>query len=391
MNIIFIGQLYDNEQLEKFTALGSQLDIAAHTFQEALLSGINPSLHDINVISSPYVSCYPFIKLLKIKDRTSQKYNTTRHSVSFINIPGIKHISKTLSIRKKIKQLISDGRDYHIVVYSMHSPFLLSILGLNKRHKTCLVVPDLPEYMSEKKNVIYKIAKKIDRFIINYCLKRIDSYILFSPLMTERLNIQKPFDIIEGIYNSHNDIPIQEKEQNTTIMYSGNLDSRYGIMMLLDAFRLINDENYRLWICGAGNSVEKINEYAKFDNRIKYLGMLPHKDVLILQRKATILVNPRSSGESYTRYSFPSKTMEYLASGTPTIMSHLASIPVEYDKHIIYVEDETAEGLKDKILMVGSLSEEERTKLGTNASEFIIKNKNSHTQANKLLTLLSNL
>jgi hypothetical protein len=83
--------------------------------------------------------------------------------------------------------------------------------------------------------------------------------------------------------------------------------------------------------------------------------------------------------------------MEYLASGTPTIMSHLASIPVEYDKHIIYVEDETAEGLKDKILMVGSLSEEERTKLGTNASEFIIKNKNSHTQANKLLTLLSNL
>lgn len=391
MNIIFIGQIYHNEQLKQFSALGSQTDIAANTFQEALISGIDSSIHNINVISTPYVSCFPFIKLLRVKGETSHRDNTKRYSVPFINIIGIKHISKAISIRKKIKQLLSDGQDYRIVLYSMHSPFLMSILGLDKKHKTCLIVPDLPEYMSGKKNIIYRIAKKIDRFIINYCLKQIDSFVLFSPLMKERLNINRPFEIIEGIYNNKIDIPIQTKEKYTTIMYSGNLDSRYGILMLLDAFRSINNDNYRLWICGAGNSIDTIKEYAQQDNRITFWGMLPQYEVLILQRKATILVNPRSSSESYTRYSFPSKTMEYLASGTPTIMSHLASIPKEYDPHIIYIDDETSLGLKNKIIEVGSWPIEEQQRFGANAVELILTKKNCHTQANKLLTLLNNL
>ena len=391
MNIIFIGQLYHNDQLEKFSTLGSQTDIAAHTFQESLISGIDSSVHNIDVISTPSVSCFPFIKLFRVEGGTSNKENTNRHSVSFINILGLKHFSKAVSIRKKINQILSDGRDYHIVIYSMHSPFLMSILGLNKRYKTCLVVPDLPEFMSEKRNIVYRIAKKIDRLIINFSLKSIDSYILFSPLMRERINIDKPYEIIEGIYNNKINIPNQKKEEYTTIMYSGNLDSRYGILMLLDAFRTIEHQDYRLWICGAGNSVEKIKEYAIQDSRIKYLGVLPREEVLILQRRATILINPRSSSEVYTRYSFPSKTMEYLASGTPVVMSHLASIPEEYNSHIFYIDNETAEGIKDKILEVCSLSNEELDRFGANAADFILKNKNCNTQANKLLSLLRKL
>lgn len=393
MNIIFIGQIYIDDQLEKFSSLGSSIDVAAHTFQSAILDGVKTECEEINVISSPYVSCFPLTKLLSVKKGQYCDGNFRVHSVPFINIPGIKHLTKIFSIRQCLKKLLSTS-DHHtnIVVYGIHSPFLLSLIGLrDKRNKTCLVVPDLPEYMSEKQGVIYRIAKKVDRILINHGLKNIDSYILFSPLMTERLNIDKPFEVIEGIYQPNFQLPIIQKEKYKTILYSGNLDSRYGIMMLMDAFQSIKDDSYRLWICGDGNSVKDIQERAAIDNRIKYWGMLKRDDVLVLQKRATMLVNPRKSSEIYTRYSFPSKTMEYLASGTPTIMAHLASIPHEYDPYIFYIDDESVDGLRNKIIEVGSMSQEALSQFGEKAAEFIMTKKNNHYQAAKLLSLLNSI
>lgn len=391
MNIIFIGQLYLDGQIESFSAQGSRIDISAHTFQHALLNGIDMHDHSVNVISAPSVSHYPKMRKLRIGRAQQMSAGMHKHSISFINLPGIKHITKTISLRRQLKKILSDGKEYHIVVYGMHSPFLLGLLGIKKRHKSCLIVPDLPEYMSEKRNPLYRFAKMIDRKIINYTLGNIDSFILFSPLMTERIKVNKPYDVIEGLYQASSKQTKPAKERYTTVLYTGNLDSRYGIMTLLEAFHSIDDPNYRLWLCGDGNSVENIKQYEQNDGRIKYWGAISRDEVLELQQRATMLVNPRSSREEYTRYSFPSKTMEYLASGTPTIMAHLASIPKEYDPHIFYFEDESSDGLKQRILEVGSMPQTELYRFGAQASKFIIAEKNNHSQANKLISLLNAL
>lgn len=388
MNIIFIGQIYFDGQIEYFSLLGSRIDISAHTFQHALLNGINTIDHSITVISAPSVSHYPKMRKLHI-DKTQQMHNgICQQSLSFINLPGFKHITKIISLRKHLKKILSDGKDYHIVVYGMHSPFLLGLPGIKSRHKSCLIVPDLPEYMSEKRNIIYRIAKKIDRKIINWSLSYIDSFILFSPLMTERIIVNNPYDVIEGLYQAPLKQPQPAKEILKTVLYTGNLDSRYGIMTLLEAFHAIEDNSYRLWLCGDGNSVDDIRRYEHDDNRIKYWGTLPRDKVLTLQKQATMLVNPRNSSEEYTRYSFPSKTMEYLASGTPTIMAHLSSIPKEYDPYIFYLEDESSEGLKQKILEVGAIPQSELDRFGEQAAQFILTKKNNNSQANKLISLL---
>lgn len=393
MNIIFIGQIYFDGQLEYFKSKGSNIDVAAHTFQSVLLDGIKLHSHTVHIISTPYVSCYPKTKLLRIQGQDFSDGSGLKYSIPFLNISGIKHLTKIFYIRRKLKKLLSEGKEYRIIVYGIHSPFLLSLIGLNRhhRHKTCLVVPDLPEYMSEKGNPIYKIAKKIDRKFINIGLKDIDSYALFSNLMTERIAINKPYIVIEGIYKDDGNNSSTPKANNKIILYSGNLDARYGILMLIEAFSSINDNDFRLWICGNGNSIKQIQEYANNDNRITYWGVLPREKVLEMQRQATILVNPRKSSETYTRYSFPSKTMEYLASGTPTIMSHLASIPPEYDSHIYYIDQEDAEGLKKKIIEVASQSQDKLNDFGARAREFILTTKNSYKQAGKLLSLLETL
>ena len=65
--------------------------------------------------------------------------------------------------------------------------------------------------------------------------------------------------------------------------------------------------------------VEKIIACSKKDNRIVFKGMVPNKIVVEDQLKATLLVNPRPSIGEFTRYSFPSKNMEYMVSGTPMV------------------------------------------------------------------------
>ena len=62
--------------------------------------------------------------------------------------------------------------------------------------------------------------------------------------------------------------------------------------------------------------IESLLKKLQKDKRIIYWGVVEQKHVFEMQQQATLLVNPRKGHEEYTKYSFPSKTMEYMASGT---------------------------------------------------------------------------
>ena len=171
--------------------------------------------------------------------------------------------------------------------------------------------------------------------------------------MYKPLNIgERPWVRIEGIFNANKNNDFLEKENFKTILYSGTLAKRYGVLNLLDAFSLIKNKEYRLWICGDGDGSGEINERAKNDSRIINFGQIPREEVLKRQQRATVLVNPRTSEGEFTKYSFPSKIMEYLASGTPCIMHRLAGIPKEYFDYCFISENETPLGLYNTIMFV---------------------------------------
>ena len=74
------------------------------------------------------------------------------------------------------------------------------------------------------------------------------------------------------------------------ILYSGTLDSRYGITNLIDAFKSINNDNYKLWVCGEGNSKDIIEELSKSDSRVVYFGQVTTEKAVELQNLATLLI-----------------------------------------------------------------------------------------------------
>ena len=111
--------------------------------------------------------------------------------------------------------------------------------------------------------------------------------------------------------------------------------------------------------------------------------------MLAYEQKASLLVNVRDPNEAFTSYSFPSKTIEYMLSGTPLLTTRLPGIPKEYDKYLILIEDNLPQTIASGIETAFRMSSEARQSLGNAAACFIAEEKNSDKQAEKILRFIS--
>lgn len=397
MTIVFESQLYPQELISEFEARSKvALDYAAHNLCKALYSGFTENGQNLKVVNVPNLGSFPLLyssPLVKGAQLQDGK------SLSFWNIS----LLKRWDIRRRIKatlysilKSIPANEEITLLLYNYRClPLLSSLKDLYPDLKIVMVITDLTEYMLLPKSSMFRVGNKLINIndekratSFNY----VDGVVLLAPAMRERLPIEgKPWIQIEGIYNSDTVIERIRKEEKKTILYTGNLGLRYGIGVLLEAFHQIPGEDYQLWICGGGDGQREVQRFSSIDRRIIYKGVLPRKEVLALQAQATILVNPRNSSDDYTRYSFPSKTMEYLASGTPVVMSHLKSIPPEYNQHIYYWENETVEGLRDILMEVCLKDKDELLSFGQLASKFILEEKTPRAQTKRIIDFINSL
>jgi glycosyltransferase involved in cell wall biosynthesis len=217
--------------------------------------------------------------------------------------------------------------------------------------------------------------------------------VLLTKYMAEAIPLyNKPHIVIEGIYTKP-DYLIEEtkKTEKFTFFYSGSLHKRFGILSLIEAFSLIKNNSIRLWICGSGDAVSFVREACSLDSRITYFGELLHEEVLVMQQQATMLINPRNSDGEYTKYSFPSKTLEYFASGTPAIIHRLPGIPENYFSYCFCPLNNSVSALSDCMLNVINIEKEELQIIGQKAKAFILSEKNNIIQFNKIYDFINNL
>ena len=83
--------------------------------------------------------------------------------------------------------------------------------------------------------------------------------------------------------------------------------------------------------------------------------------------------------------------MEYLASGTPTMMYRLGCMPKEYDEHVFYVDDERVETLRDKLIEICEKPQTELNAFGAKARNFILTEKTPFILCGKIVDLLKSL
>lgn len=394
--LILVGSVYPEGFLREIKGKCTYVDYAADNFQRALIKGLSSHIDNIMFITYPVFRA-PFSKLLRKKGvlyDESAMSKTTLLFTGFLNFPFVKMIDETIRVYKALKEVLYEENN-DVLVYGLHSPFLCSVLLLKKQiRRAGVVIPDLPEFMGGGNGVFYKIAKTIDRYIINKCLRRFDCFTILSPYMKEQLPIKdKPCAIVEGIYTEQNDVNItNNKAAGINILYSGLISKRYGVFDLIKAFSKLVGNNYSLWLCGVCSTSDKVllDELIIKDSRIKYFGSLSVIEARRMQREASLLVNPRHSNEEYTKYSFPSKTMEYLASGTPTVMCKLLAIPQEYNDFLFYFTEESIDGYASKMDEIVHMDSDYLLRRGESGRAFILKEKNEVVQTAKIVELFWN-
>lgn len=404
MNVLFLGRFYPHKVLKTiYHDTRGKVGFSNHNFEKSLIAGF-ASNNNLNfrVVTAPLVYSFPhnnknaFIKKEQyIEDGISVK------STGFCNLAFINIFSTIFSLVRIIHSELKefDGPCVNIVV---NTPNIIHSIALeiakkivNKKINTVLIIPDVPECMTKmdnKQSLKSRIVSVINKFNAHLS-KRYDKYVFLTEAMNDFYNVKKTdYIVMEGLIDDNRFISDNTTNYNKEIiLYSGTLRRIFGIMNLIDVFIKGKFDNTELWICGSGECAQEIKNIASNSTNIKFFGLVDSSEAIRLQSLATILANPRSSEGEYTKYSFPSKTIEYLLAGKTVIMNRLPGVPKEYDQYLNYPDSEDTNSWINKLKEILAMDKNERNKKNFLGKEFVLSEKTATIQCKRIVNMLSNI
>ena len=259
--------------------------------------------------------------------------------------------------------------------------------------KCIALVTDLPTFMNPVDGGRLQLKFKFYKLLANYFINKYDGYVFLTEQMNDVVNPKgRPHLIMEGLV----DINMQEvassfSKEKRVILYAGALYEKYGVKNLIDAFCRIVDDSIELHLYGVGDMSDQLPQYQKRDARIKYFGVVPNAQVVKALSEATLLINPRPTHEEFTKYSFPSKNVEYMVSGTPLVCTNLPGMPLEYHEYIYVLTKDDSLTIELKLKELLSLSTQELQEKGNIAKQFVLKEKSNINQTKRISNFINSI
>ncbi|NLA73843.1 MAG: glycosyltransferase [Clostridiales bacterium] len=407
IDILFLSQLLPKEkETEIKRKIKYGMPDAANALQWNIIDGLEANdcgkMKILNYLPvGSYPNSYTDKKIENFVFQHTQKYRADDLNLGCSNLTVIKQLVNPPLFKREIKKWAKqdNGTKKILIIYTA-KPMFLTLAKYAKKCNinidTCCIIADIPEFCTASSlHGIRKIYNDYGAVKCASLYKYIDKFVLLTKQMAHRLAINAPFIVMEGIAtkpDTKSDISLYDKFRNEKyILYSGSLNHKFGIGVLIEAFSLIQNQEIKLLLCGFGDAEELIKEKQNSDNGIVFLGKIDRKQVVPLQRGATVLVNPRQNIEEYTKYSFPSKNLEYLSSGVPVVAYKLDGIPDEYDKYLNYPADNSPETLAIVLTSICNMTDSQRIKMGQAAQSFVLKNKNNVAQTKRILEFIKSM
>ena len=394
MKVIFVGLMFSERSLldaHKYSPIGVQM--APQNFQKNLIHGME-ACEDVTVdlVNVIPVGSYPKnYKKLFIK---GGKWGKDNFEPTFINLPWIKRKMQKKTITKFIEDKVEKYgvEDTVVVFYHIFKPFLEVAEKIKKKHpnlRTCAIMTDpLPGCSDISKRVSDEAERKGKKLV--EMSKKIDGFILLTDYMAEALDVGvRPYTVIECICDVNQPPNSFNSQTGNACLYTGTVEAEYGIRELANAFVGLN--NASLTICGGGDSATYLREMSRRYDNINYLGFVNSSEVARLRNECDFLINPRRPTGTYTKYSFPSKTAEYMASGKPVIMYKLEGIPDEYDNFLVYLKGNSVEQIREELNEIFAGDYSHYQKIGESAREFVIRNKSTIAQGKRVVDFLKGI
>jgi glycosyltransferase involved in cell wall biosynthesis len=314
--------------------------------------------------------------------------------VPFVNIPVAKQITLGLGTAVGLMKWAwrtRQARRRVVYVFNLTSPSGLFVLAAARLIGAAAVV-SLNDINEPGQTVPDTFRWRLDYAMQRWLIPRFDGHVavadrIMKDFAPDRRYVRVEGGIIPEKFAQASSLK-RTKHSGFTLVAAGSLDEANGIHVLLSAMRLLREPGIRLCIAGDGPLAPVVRAAAAQDPRIQYYGYLSFDEVLALYAEADLLINMRVTKAIQTRYFFPSKLMEYLASGVPVLTTRTGHVAEEFGDVVLLLDDETPSGLATRLRQIVNMNRVELRELGDRARARTLATKSWNVQGAKVAAYL---
>jgi glycosyltransferase involved in cell wall biosynthesis len=355
----------------------------------------------VEAFSMRPLSTWPSDRVVSFRGERTEVGGVPTTLLPFVNLRGVKEGSLATGFYAQLRRWAarSAGAPRVLLVYNVFPALSLPVLAAARASgvPAVAVVADLPFDMYPRRG-LRRLLERLELRAQPAAMRRFDGLVVLTPHTAHEYAPRVPWMLMEGA------LPAAEAAAGRgdacgagapapgerVVMYSGMLNEMNGIPLLLESFARLTGPEWRLWVYGGGPLVGEVRAAARRDPRITLhpWDVVPEAEVLRRHRQAHVLVNPRPSSHRANRYSFPSKLLEYLASGTPVVSTVPPGIPAEYRPYLLVPADESPDGIARALCRAAHLSEPERGARAARVRGWLLREKTWERQGERIADFL---
>lgn len=392
MKILFLGSVLEAEKCTQF--LGPS--VAGNKMQLGILKGLKKLNENITVVTEIPIATFPRENRILVKsDNINLADGLFARVVPFINVFFIKQCTLIISASYLLFDWSLRNRNEKKVIVTFNPYPYVSIPAILVSRifkiKVVCIFAD-PPIDTVKRDYFGKILKYFEIKATEKILKEYNCIIALNKKAVEKYAPGIKYLIIDGGFDI-NEKPLNKpggqwisytKGDYINLLFSGGLYEYNGLINLIEAFNSLRNDKLKLSIYGEGPLKDFVIKSSIKDSRIAYCGNVPNNEMLLLQQKAGVLINPRPVSDPISLYTFPSKMIEYMLSGTPVITTKLNGLTPEYLENIFVMNDNSIEQIANSIETVIGLRKKYLVEKASAAREFIVNNKSWDIQSHKI-------
>lgn len=315
----------------------------------------------------------------------------TSYEISFCNLPIIKQFWQILSVYYTAKRLIKK-REYDVLFcFNLFPQIGIPMRWLKRKFPKCqtgCLLADLPLDDNTNRRGLSRGLRKLFDDSTRKSLAVCGKYVVLNKAVADKYLPGKPFIVIDGGVDAAD---IEENCQGKkpvpaerSIMYCGALTEYNGVLNLIEAMKAFQGTDIYCDIYGGGYLEEQVCAAAQENRNIRFHGRVDNVTVMKKQREAWLLINPRVINDPIAQVTFPSKTFEYLLSGTPVLTTRLNGYTEEYDGLMVYAKDDSPQALACAIQEISTGKYQDYLIMAEKAKKFVVEKRNWSCQGEKM-------
>lgn len=325
MKILFCG----TNVPDKIEYISPEISAAGNRYQNNLIRNLRHLGHEVHNLA------YIGVKIERYDEnaavlREESDYDYVYCSRKNIGIRADAH----RSYQQKMKAAVAEC-DVVISYNVFHAWFDLPGIARNMGRRSIVFLADYtpPEGYTD-------LLHKEYAHIMLDSMKKYDLVVGLSENIRSMCSKRQRFILMEGgidpaVYDYFEEkVPKVIDGRKVSFMYSGLLSKVTGVDTLLDSMKQQKRKDIRLIVTGKGDLENDVTAAAADDPRIIYMGHLPYDAYMEQLAAADVLINPRNMDLPENKNNFPSKIMDYLASGRRIISTRFAG----YERFSGYME-----------------------------------------------------